>query len=297
MRKKVPPKVVRIIRLIQYISEYPPKSIQQIANHLEVHQKTAYKDVELLSALGYETEKNQHRAYALKYHRKETYQLTDDEKKLIINILPKAGLVHTAVQSIVSKLKTTVFPDQKSQTIFRQLYIIKTLIDAIKMRHPVRIIGYRSTNPQSAEKDRMAIPLHLDDTHEACTCFDLETTQIRIYKTSRMQDITLCPKQEITLPEYIPEVDIFGIAGRMDYKIFLALTKRSATILTEEFGVNPSDFEATNEGIFIYAFSLKVCGYEGVGRFVLGLMTEIKVIGDDGFKAYLSKKIAEMTIF
>ncbi|MEZ4912092.1 MAG: WYL domain-containing protein [Saprospiraceae bacterium] len=296
MKKQVPPRVVRIIKLIQYLSEYPPKKIEQIALHLEVHPKTVYKDVELLGQLGYETEKDHHRAITLKYSGKNNYHLTDVEKKLIISTLPKVGLDRNAVQTIVMKLKTSVFPDYKTQAIFKHLYIIKTVIEAIKMGNPLKIKRYKSTNPMSPEKDRYALPLKLEEKNEACTCLDIETKEIRIYKTSRMQDVEIIPRQDIKLPDIIPEVDVFGIAGKMEYKITLALTKRSSAILTEEFGVDPRDIEENSHSEFEKIIKIRVCGYEGVGRFVLGMLTEIKVVGDDGFKNYLKKKIAGMTI-
>jgi hypothetical protein len=43
-----------------------------------------------------------------------------------------------------------------------------------------------------------------------------------------------------------------------------------------------------------WLLTLKVCSYKGVGRFVLGLYGDIEVVGDDGFRSYISQTIAEM---
>ncbi len=40
-----------------------------------------------------------------------------------------------------------------------------------------------------------------------------------------------------------------------------------------------------------YLFDGSVCGFEGIGRFVLGLMDDITVTGPETFKAYLMKVI------
>ena len=40
-----------------------------------------------------------------------------------------------------------------------------------------------------------------------------------------------------------------------------------------------------------WLLKLEVCSYIGIGRFVLGLYDDIKVLGDDGFKDYLKNKL------
>ena len=40
--------------------------------------------------------------------------------------------------------------------------------------------------------------------------------------------------------------------------------------------------------------SLQVCSYQGIGRFVLGLLGEVEVLKGDDFKSYLRKQITKL---
>ena len=43
-----------------------------------------------------------------------------------------------------------------------------------------------------------------------------------------------------------------------------------------------------------WLIEMNVCSYAGIGRFVLGLYDDIKILGDEAFIQYISKKIEEM---
>ncbi|HRG40264.1 MAG TPA: HTH domain-containing protein [Saprospiraceae bacterium] len=297
MKTEAPLKIIRIFKLLQNLSEFPPKNVEKLAQVIDVSPKTIYKDLHTLESLGYETDKDNSHRYQLKHHRQIEYHLDDTEKKLIIGLIKEAGLSTNTVTNITQKLKTNIYPDLVNYKIIRQLHIIRILLEATTHKMAVLLIDYQSTTPGSKKRNRHVLPIYFDEMKMNFTAFDLEKGQVQIYKVARMKDIQAANDVKYKIiPENLPMVDAFGFAGNMSFEVNVLLSKRAAAILTEEFTLIGQDITNNINEKFPYQLRSKVCGYEGVGRFVLGMLTEIKVVGDDGFKDYLKKKIAEMTI-
>lgn len=297
MAGAVPIKVVRIFRLLDGLSAFPPKTVDKLAQMIDVSPKTVYKDIHIITSLGYDIDKDEQHRYYIKYSAPHQYHLEDAEKKLIIGLVKEAGLNTNTIISITQKLKSKIYPDASNFKMMKQLNVIRILIDAIAQKIPVILIQYQSTTLGSKKRDRHVLPLYFDEMKMTFTAFDFEKGQAQLFKVSRMQDITLATGKDYgSIPENLPIVDAFGFAGNMAFDVHLLLSKRACAILSEEFANTAPYIQHRTDDSYPHSFQTKVCGYEGVGRFVLGMMTEVKVVGDEGFRAYLKMKISEMTI-
>ncbi len=72
----------------------------------------------------------------------------------------------------------------------------------------------------------------------------------------------------------------------------LLLGRLSYNLLVEEYPKAAA--YVTSRDQQQWQLELDVCNYAGIGRFVLGLYEDIKILGDDGFKAYLAQQIDKM---
>ncbi len=297
MGETFPSKIQRIFRLIQYLTEYPPKTVEKLASILNISIQTVYRDIKVLEDIGYDIDKDEHYRYKINMGNHYAH-LNESEKKLIIGVLKSKNDSPALVNSIIQKLKlhhTT--PDIEGFRAAKLLKIIQQLLHSIENQLAVTLINYQSTSEGSATRDRTVLPLHFDENKLSITAYDFEKKMLRVFKLARIGEIepVTIDNTEIMIKD-IPILDTFGFAGSLDFEIRILLTKRSAAILAEEFpSVRQSVLENTDSN-FPFTFSTKVCGYEGIGRFVLGLLTEIKVVNDEGFKKYLTKKIKEKMI-
>ena len=297
MGETFPSKIQRIFRLIQYLTEYPPKTVEKLASILNISIQTVYRDIKVLEDIGYDIDKDEHYRYKINMGNHYAH-LNESEKKLIIGVLKSKNDSPALVNSIIQKLKlhhTT--PEIKGFRAAKLLKIIQQLLQSIEYQLAVTLINYQSTSEGSATRDRTVLPLHFDENKLSITAYDFEKKMLRVFKLARIGEIepVTIDNTEIMIKD-IPILDTFGFAGSLDFEIRILLTKRSAAILAEEFpSVRQSVLENTDSN-FPFTFSTKVCGYEGIGRFVLGLLTEIKVVDDEGFKKYLTKKIKEKMI-
>lgn len=298
MKDDIPVKVIRVFKLVEYLTEFPPKTVEKLSEILSASIKTIYKDLHLIETLGYEIEKDNVHRYCIRHSGRSEYHLNEEEKKLIIGAIKNAGLNTTAITSITQKLKSNTFPAVGDLTVVKQINIIKKLLDAIKHKNPLTIHNYKSTSPGNSTRDREILPLYFDEMRMSVTAYDMNIAQVRIFKVARMSDIVpIASDVNLKIPIEIPIVDTFGYAGMLQYDVSLLMTRRAASILAEEFMTTASQISDSSDTDFPYRYTSKVCGYEGVGRFVLGMMTEIKVIGDDGFVLYLKNKIDKSTLF
>lgn len=292
MKKEAPIKVVRIFTLIRLLSEYPPKTVDKLALMMEVSPKTVYKDVQLLESLGFETEKDDNNRYQLKNNHRSEYHLDEHEKKLILGAIKKAGVSNMDINSISQKLKSSVIPDVYRLSMVKQLNMIRVLVESVAQRIPVLLHDYQSTSSGSKIRDRKVLPLYFDENRLSLTAYDFDKKESRIFKVSRMKDIIITDTFDKTEdPVDLPLIDAFGLAGSMDVTVTLCMTWRASSLLEEEFPVLSQNIMPSGDADFPYTIQVKVCGYEGIGRFVLGLLSEIRITGNDGFKTYIDQKI------
>jgi hypothetical protein len=87
--------------------------------------------------------------------------------------------------------------------------------------------------------------------------------------------------------------DIFGFMGDSSTWITLDLTLRGYLLLREEYPLSIPYAERFESA---YRFHGPVSNFEGIGRFVLGLMDEIQVIGPETFRTFLENKFERQVL-
>jgi proteasome accessory factor C len=289
-------KILRVFYLIKFLSTGKAKSIADLKEHLGVAKATVYRYITLLEEIGY----NFDRPNGL--YKIETYndaqKFTTDEKKIIsslIKTIPKQNAKHS---SILNKIKAfgNEFSPEALQNI-KKIQLVDQLLFASEKRMHIILKNYKSTNAISNDRDRNVVALEFNEDNMSLLTYDLESSDIKIYKVSRIPAIDY-PEEKIhfTLPKTLPSLDKFGWSGTKKLKIELLLTSRAASLLIETFPSTESNISMTKSNPFEYRYKDHVYGYQGIGRFVLGLCTEIKIVGDDGLKEYVKEKIEKSTL-
>lgn len=291
-------KTIRIMQLIQYLGEYPPKTILRMSQMLQVSNKSIYRYLDVLRQIGYEIAFDQKKRYYIKYPE-SSKKLNEEEKKYVVSLLKSIPQPSSLSSTIIEKLKISEYlPTPKSLTTLRKLQLIHQLFYSIENGKLIKLINYRGVSNASTDADREIFPVYFDENRLSVTGFDIHKQGFRIFKLARMENLEIIEKQvDLTIPIAIPHVDIFGFGGNREICVDLKLTRRAKSLLSEEYPLSESKImNNPNDKTFPFNISLNVSGYEGVGRFVLGLCNEIKVTGDDGFIKYLHKKLNNNTL-
>jgi predicted DNA-binding transcriptional regulator YafY len=288
----------QIQRTIQLILQLGTtgKSRQEIAAHLDVHERTVYRYINTLLDIGFVVKKEN--GY---FRIPKTSPLYKDLTRMVIFSPEESAILLQAIHAIsdsnilkntlIRKLNTLYSHQEIAQIISRDALSknVSKLSGAITGERQVILKNYRSANGHSVI-DRLVEPYAFTTNFVSVWCYDLNKHDNRIFKTARIETVEVLnmrwqhKKQHKEGP-----VDVFGMSSKQTRHITLKLSLRAVSLLNEEYPQSEEKIMQINENQ--YLFEDNVYGYKAAGRFVLGLIDEIEVIGDAGFKDYLNEKI------
>ena len=87
--------------------------------------------------------------------------------------------------------------------------------------------------------------------------------------------------------------DIFGFSSEHPVRVKLVMGRLASRVLMEEYMIEENQFVIIDDHHWMIA--LKVCGFKGIGRFVLGLLNDIEVVDSPEFMAYLRENLQLLT--
>ncbi len=170
---------------------------------------------------------------------------------------------------------------------------VHALIHAIETKKQVLLRDYRSAN-SNMERDRLVEPFDFTTNYIAVWAFDPESRQNKQFKTARIDHVEILNKPFAYADQHKKQpVDVFRISSHHQTPVSLLLNMRAYSLLIEEYPL--AEPLCTKLPDNKWQFNGEVCGFEGVGRFVLGLMDEIKVLTPKGLKEYVDNKIRNKT--
>jgi len=166
---------------------------------------------------------------------------------------------------------------------------VHALIHAIETQKQVLLRHYRSAN-SNMERDRLVEPFDFTTNYIAVWAFDPESRTNKLFKTARIESVEVLNKPfEHILKHKKQTTDVFRISSEKQIPVRLLLNMRAYNLLIEEFPL--AEQLCTKLVDNEWRFEAQVCGFDGVGRFVLGLMDEVKVLAPKELKEYVDKKI------
>ena len=135
----------------------------------------------------------------------------------------------------------------------------------------------------------------LMDGNREVRCFEPASGMNKTFKIIRMHDVEVLADGWMFKDEHKQMfTDVFMFSAETTTTVELLLGQLSYNILSEEYPKATAHVEMVDKTHWL--LKLEVCSYIGIGRFVLGLYDDIKVLGDDGFKDYLKNKLENFRI-
>lgn len=182
------------------------------------------------------------------------------------------------------------FFEVKSQTKFiinyKKSENIKMLQKAIHSEKQVLLKSYKSAYSNKIS-DRLVEPIHFTTNYKVVVCFEVNDQVLKHFSTARIESVELLNHYQFKKEHKYLEHDVFGMHSEDKYPVKLKLSLRAKHLLIEEYPESESYIKGR-------IFKADVNGFEGVGRFVLGLYEEIEVLESKSFKQYLTRKLEKM---
>ncbi|MBP7984747.1 MAG: WYL domain-containing protein [Bacteroidaceae bacterium] len=291
----------RQLRLMILLTQNREYTLDEICDRLEISRRNLYYYIEGFKENGFIVEKKG-QVYRLDKDSPffknitELVHFTEDEAVILRQVLSSASNTSVQIRNLKNKLdKLYDFDILSNVDVNKQTAKnIGSIYDAIKEHRQVKICNYSSPHSDTTS-DRIVEPFLFLNGNEDVRCYELKSGMNKSFKVSRMGDVQLLDllwsnqskhKQVYT--------DLFQFSGEERRPVKLRLGRLSYNILKEEYP--KSEKYISQESDEYWIFSTDVCSYKGVGRFVLGLFEDIKVVESAEFREYLKEKIARMTL-
>jgi predicted DNA-binding transcriptional regulator YafY len=288
----------RELDLILLLTENKSYTAQEIADRLDITRRNLYYYFDYLRDCGFELIKSGYR-YRLSrnahFFRKlhENISLNDNEAAMLYRLLDSADKNDYMAQTVKVKLgRMFNLGELTDPALVHQTTVnARKLREAIDLQKMVTLKDYSSPHSKTVS-DRIVEPFLLMNNSRDIRCYELRAHANKTFKLSRMGSVEIMDVPWIHEQEH-KEVytDIFMFSGEERHHIILRLGQLSHNLLLEEYP--HSESMVSNDGEGFWRFETDVVSFLGIGRFVLGLYTDIQVLGSDEFRHYLQEQIAQ----
>ena len=284
----------RLLRFLMMLAGKRWFSLNELMEKLESSDRTVYRYLETFETAGFVLEKNKG-SYRLQRTSTSTRSLqnlmhfSEEEVLILYDTLALIEGTSPVKEQLIRKLN--VLYDYKALEKLQQsddLTKIQILSDAIRNKKQVNLKSYRSSNSDKIA-DRKVEPFDYLPDYRSVWCYESESKSCKQFKLARIHEIELISRDwENELMHKIPFTDAFRISAIKSIgKIEATLSLKAYNLLLEEFPLCRN--HVTEDGGH-YHLKIPVAGYQGIGRFVMGLPGEIEVLGTKGFKEFLKEE-------
>lgn len=290
------PRLERLLRLIMMLSSGIGYTKNEIAERLEITERSVYRYLETLNDEGFIVNRrnglisvDKDSPYLkdigdlLHFTREESWILNkailalDDETVIKQNLAAKLYALYD--------LKGVPYPVVKKENSEKVIRLIR----AIESKTCVILQGYQSSNSGTVT-DRVVEPFEFTLNYGYIWCYEHESGLNKLFKTARIMEVMMTAQDwKFENLHQSEPMDVFRIHGPDMIRVKMLMTMRAANLLTEEYPMAEEFISACGNNNF--EFKGWVSSFEGIGRFIMGLPDDIRIISPGKLKKALNQKI------
>lgn len=291
------PKIERMLRLMKMLTANNRYTIDDIADKLNMSQRTIYRYIDTFREAGFVVKKN---GSYIKLDKQSPYfkdisqlvHFTDEEAHILKSAIESIDENNVIKQNLKNKLYSVYDYKILAECVTKgsNARNVNRITEAMEFKQQVVLKNYRSANSKHIS-DRVIEPYEFTTNYIQVWGYEPASGENKLFKVSRISDVQLTGKEWEHAKEHrAAYMDIFRISSFRQLPIKLQLGLKAASLLTEEYPLAEKALTRISDEQYI--FEANVCSYEGVGRFVLGLLDDIKVLHSPEFVSFLESRIA-----
>ncbi len=293
------PKIERLLRLMKMLTANMSYSVDDLAQRLDMSRRTIYRYIDTFREAGFVIKRDGEyiRLDKESPHFKDITQLvhfTEEEAIILRRSIESIDDTNLLKSDLKRKLYSVYdngvlssgrVSGSRSRNIHR-------LSGAIEGHRQVILKGYKSAHG-SVVRDRHVEPFAFTAGYVQVWCYDLEDGGNKLFKSSRIGDV-----EELDVAwEHEAEhregfIDIFRMNGQQPLDVKLELGILSYNLLIEEYPLAERDLKQIGDGRWL--LETKVANYVGIGRFVIGLIDDIKIVDTPDLREYLRSFVSKI---
>lgn len=211
---------------------------------------------------------------------------------LLAGTVDKSPLQHSVKRKLERFYGLSGFVDDATRR--RVSSHAEILNKAIAQRKIVLLKDYSSPHSKTVST-RVVEPFLFLNEQADIRCYELSSHTNKTFKLSRIGSVVITDADWAFADSHKQVyTDIFLFSGDTRHHISLRMGQLSHNLMLEEYPQSERCF--TQEDDSHWLFTTDVVSYLGIGRFVLGLFSDIQIIGDEGFKMYVRNVLKDMKL-
>jgi proteasome accessory factor C len=304
MEKKKPAKSIkktesiipqaRLLKLFQIIAVLKSGhfTIKQLAQRFDSSERTIYRYVTLLEEANFLIEQDFQNRYFIATTEDDPSQaqFTIEETKLIKKLIQGGANDNPLKSTLLKKLALNSEMDSMPRLFVkaRQGKFIDQLSEAIRSKKQIVLKNYHSANSNEI-RDRLVEPIHFGDNYLSVMALDTHDKVCKQFKLDRIGEVVEFGKPyQFEDLHRNTDTDIFNFSGNSSTVVTLKLSMRAFLLIREEYPLSIPYIEKMEDH---YRVSAPVASFEGIGRFVMGLLDEVKVVSPPAFVSFIKQKL------
>lgn len=293
------PKLKRLLRLMKLLTANNYLTVEEIAARLSITPRSVYRYIDTFREAGFVIKK---RDGCVRLDKSSPYfkdiseliHFTEEEAYILKSAIESIDENNILKQNLKKKLYTVYNYKILAETIVdgRHGRNVRQLVSAMERGQRVMLKKYASSNGNDI-RDRKVEAFAFTTNYEQVWCYCLEDSEVKLFRVSRIGAVEILPEPwqhgEAHVAGYI---DIFRMHSSERLPLKLKLGLRSTSLLLEEFPLASKHLQQISDNEWM--LETEVCSYDGVGRFVLGLMGDIEIIDSPEFLRYIADQVKKM---
>lgn len=285
------PKIEKMLWLVRHMSKKNSFSIDELAEMMGTSPRTVYRYIDTLRESGFVVEKvygNVFRLLKMPAQFRDFDKLvyfSEEEVRILKNLIQSLETTNTLKAGIGKKLAAVCESSDIGNFIVHREYaeVVESLSSAIKNKKAVILRQYASANSDRT-RDRKVEPFSFTTNFIDVWAYDVEDGINKLFKIARIGSVDVESDWKHEDEHHAGFLDIFRMSSFSQSHVKLELSLRAKNLLCEEYPLAPSEVHQEDGKWFL---DTMVSSMEGVGRFVAGLATEVKIIDSPELSEYV----------
>ncbi|MBO5732812.1 MAG: HTH domain-containing protein [Alistipes sp.] len=290
------PKIERVLRLMKMMTGNTNYTVDEMAERLGISYRSVYRYIDTFKDAGFVVQRKDGGIYKLgkdSRYFKEISQLihfTDEEAYIVNQLIEGLDNTNMLKQNLRKKLTAVYNCTSLAESVVegKNAVNVNRIIEAIDNRHQVILKNYASSHT-GVIRDRLVEPFGFTTNYVQIWCYEPESGLNKLFNTSRVCGVEVLDSEwQYADSHHEGYIDIFRITGFEQKRVQLELGVMSHNLLIEEYPLSTRDIKPIDDRRWL--LDTMVCNYVGIGRFVMGLLGDIRILTPE-FKSYICEVV------
>jgi proteasome accessory factor C len=274
-------KLLRLLQLITVLQTSPAKTMKTIAKLIGSTERTVYRYLDLLKAVGFNVEKDINNKIYIDNGSMDIKQMfTSEEIKLIQESIKVVAKSSPLKDSIIQKLSLNNEVSLAGNNLLKvQLSnLVEKVTKGIQERKVIVLKKYYSANSQQIS-NRQVEPIKFTDNYTSLIAFEISSGSIKYFNLERITDVQV-KKQNMTNESKHIDVkpDVFGFGEKVkSYQLVMRMSLRAWLFLKDEYPMTIA-YTKQDKKSGDYILRTTVYNLAPAKRFAKGLPGEIEFL-------------------